>query len=223
MTVYQYLNGADWRNIWVVGDLHGCYSLLQSKLAAVNFNKDEDLLISVGDLTDRGRENVACLSLISEPWFRVIRGNHEEMMLDALVNHRDAGLWRMNGGDWFFTLDDADKTRVQRLLPQVAALPLIIEVETPLGRYVICHADYPAEHYQRDQPVDEERVVWSRERIAASQRGHRKEISGADVFIFGHTPVAAPQHFANQFYIDTGAVFSGTLTLMPIQGSEAQN
>ncbi|WP_194205666.1 metallophosphoesterase [Superficieibacter sp. 1612_C1] len=223
MTVYQYLNGADWRNIWVVGDLHGCYSLLQSKLAAVNFNKDEDLLISVGDLADRGKENVACLSLISEPWFRVIRGNHEEMMLDALVNHRDAGLWRMNGGEWFFTLDDADKTRVQRLLPQVAALPLIIEVEMPLGRYVICHADYPAEHYQRDQPVDEERVVWSRERIAASQRGHRKAISGADAFVFGHTPVAVPLHFTNQFYIDTGAVFSGTLTLMPIQGSEAQN
>ncbi|WP_414166291.1 metallophosphoesterase [Superficieibacter sp. BNK-5] len=222
MMVYQFLSGADWRNIWVVGDLHGCYSLLNSKLAAVGFDKEADLLISVGDLTDRGKENVDCLSLIGEPWFRAIRGNHEEMMLDALVNHRDAGLWRMNGGEWFFTLDDAEKIRVRTLLPQVAALPLIIEVDTLTDRYVICHADYPAEHYQRDKRIDEERVVWSRERIASSQRGQRKTISGADTFIFGHTPVAVPQRFANQYYIDTGAVFSGVLTLMPIQESGRQ-
>jgi hypothetical protein len=27
MSIYQRINGADWRNIWVVGDLHGCYTL----------------------------------------------------------------------------------------------------------------------------------------------------------------------------------------------------
>jgi serine/threonine protein phosphatase 1 len=26
MSIYQRINGADWRNIWVVGDLHGCYT-----------------------------------------------------------------------------------------------------------------------------------------------------------------------------------------------------
>lgn len=123
MTVYQHITGADWRNIWVVGDLHGCYSLLEQKLAALEFDKQQDLLISVGDLTDRGSENIACLTLITEPWFRAIRGNHEEMMLDALLHHRDAGLWQMNGGEWFFRLDDADKSRVETLLPQIAALP----------------------------------------------------------------------------------------------------
>ena len=30
MSMYQRINGADWRNIFVVGDLHGCYTLLMN-------------------------------------------------------------------------------------------------------------------------------------------------------------------------------------------------
>ena len=44
-----------------------------------------------------------------------------------------------------------------------------------------------------------------------------KDIHGADLFIFGHTPLRKAQRFANQYYIDTGAVMSGNLTLMQIQ------
>lgn len=32
MSMYQRINGADWRNIFVVGDLHGCYTLLMNEL-----------------------------------------------------------------------------------------------------------------------------------------------------------------------------------------------
>ncbi|EPJ2472299.1 serine/threonine protein phosphatase, partial [Klebsiella pneumoniae] len=46
------------------------------------------------------------------------------------------------------------------------------------------------------------------------------EISGADLFIFGHTPTHQPSQYANQMYIDTGAVFCGRLTLVQIQGGE---
>jgi hypothetical protein len=35
MSIYQRINGADWRNIWVVGDLHGCYTNLMNRLDAV--------------------------------------------------------------------------------------------------------------------------------------------------------------------------------------------
>lgn len=26
--MYQRINGSDWRNIWLMGDLHGCFALL---------------------------------------------------------------------------------------------------------------------------------------------------------------------------------------------------
>ena len=46
----KYVNGDDYSNIYVVGDLHGSYSLLKEELKAVGFNYNTDLLIAVGDL-----------------------------------------------------------------------------------------------------------------------------------------------------------------------------
>jgi serine/threonine protein phosphatase 1 len=105
------------------------------------------------------------------------------------------------------------------LVPKVAALPLIIEVMTEGKKVVICHADYPHNEYAYDKPVDAEQVIWNRERVSAAQDGIVNEISGADLFIFGHTPRASLK-YANQMYIDTGAVFCGRLTLVQIQGGD---
>ncbi len=71
------------------------------------------------------------------------------------------------------------------------------------------------------KPVDHQQVIWNRERISNSQDGIVKEIKGADTFIFGHTPAVKPLKFANQMYIDTGAVFCGNLTLIQVQGEGA--
>ncbi|MCS1270882.1 DUF551 domain-containing protein [Escherichia coli] len=61
MNLYSRIDGSGYRNIWVVGDLHGCYTRLMSELHRVDFDPAQDLLISVGDLIDRGTENVECL------------------------------------------------------------------------------------------------------------------------------------------------------------------
>ncbi|WP_151993949.1 metallophosphoesterase [Buttiauxella massiliensis] len=222
MSVYQHINGADWRNIWVTGDLHGCHSLLLKKLTSIGFDISQDLLISVGDMADRGAENVECLALLTRPWFLSVLGNHEQMLLDCLLNGGSTKHWRVNGGGWFFELDLEDEQRVRALLPQIAALPLVIEVTIQSKRFVICHADYPDNHYIFGKPVNEEAILWSRDRIAASSHGQVKAINGADQFIFGHTPLQTPQQFANQYYIDTGAVFVDNLTLLQIQGGESQ-
>ncbi|MBJ9837876.1 metallophosphoesterase [Citrobacter portucalensis] len=218
MSIYQRINGADWRNIFVVGDLHGCYTLLMNELEKVSFDPACDLLISVGDLVDRGAENVECLDLITMPWFRAVRGNHEQMMVDGLSKHGNVNHWIANGGGWFFYLDYDKEVLAKALVNKVAELPLIIELVTGDKKYVICHADYPYDEYEFDKPVDFQLVIWNRERIADSQDGLAKEIKGADLFIFGHTPARQPLKHANQMYIDTGAVFCGNLTLVQVQG-----
>ena len=217
MSVYQHINGADWRNIWVIGDLHGCRSLLQQKLQEISFDAGQDLLLSVGDLIDRGEENIECLALLKQPWFRAVRGNHEQMMLEHLRHHGGTYPWLINGGSWYPALNADNRNRVHALLPVVAVLPLIIEVAMPGKKTVICHADYPGDHYAYGKPVNEDVVLWDRDRITASDHGEIKHISGADQFIFGHTPVPVPLIFANQHYIDTGAVITGNLTLLQIQ------
>ncbi|HBW8012598.1 TPA: serine/threonine protein phosphatase [Klebsiella pneumoniae] len=220
MSIYQRINGADWRNIWVVGDLHGCYTNLMNRLDAVGFDPAQDLLVSVGDLIDRGAENVECLELITMPWFKAVRGNHEQMMLDAIA----AGYgrwelhWRQNGGTWYYFLNPEQEILAKSLIRKVAELPFIIEVEKDGKKFVICHADYPDDDYEFGKPVDADLVIWNRERVSAAQDGIVNEISGADLFIFGHTPAHQPSQYANQMYIDTGAVFCGRLTLVQIQG-----
>ena len=220
MIIYQRINGADWRNIWVVGDLHGCYTNLMNRLDGVGFDPAQDLLVSVGDLIDRGSENVECLELITMPWFRAVRGNHEQMMIDGLSAHGNVNHWVANGGGWFFYLDYDKEILAKALAHKATELPLIIELVTGNRKVVICHADYPHNEYEFDKPVPEEMVIWNRDRVSDAQDGNVSEITGADLFIFGHTPARQPLKFANQMYIDTGAVFCGRLTLVQIQGGE---
>jgi serine/threonine protein phosphatase 1 len=179
-----------------------------------HFDPCADLLISVGDIIDRGPDSVKCLQLLHEKWFRAVRGNHEQMALDALESN-DFALWTMNGGMWFSTLQD--KTRARTLLEACRELPHIIEITCVNGLNVVAHADYPAEAYVWNKPVSAQRVLWDRDRLMGFMVGKGQGIQGADHFWFGHTPVDKRYDFYNLHYIDTGAVFGGFLTLAQLQ------
>lgn len=214
--MYLSLDGHRWRHVWVVSDIHGCYQLLMQHLKRQKFNPYQDLLISVGDLIDRGPESLKCLHLISEKWFRAVRGNHEQMALDAIASQTYA-LWLMNGGAWFAELDDDSKAQALTLFAACDKLPWVIEITCRNGLNVIAHADYPASSYVRDKPVDKHSLLWDRSRICKLMAGKGEGIGGADHFWFGHTPLEKRIDFASLHYIDTGAVFGGTLTLAQLQ------
>jgi serine/threonine protein phosphatase 1 len=81
--MYQRINGSDWRNIWLVGDLHGCFAVLMSPPA----DKIRPLPGSshLGGRSDRSRAAKREMSRASRcRWFRAVRGNHEQMALEAL-------------------------------------------------------------------------------------------------------------------------------------------
>ncbi|HCR0217066.1 TPA: protein-serine/threonine phosphatase [Klebsiella aerogenes] len=214
--MYQREDGCAWRNIWLVGDLHGCFDLLMSQLRKLKFDPGKDLLISVGDLIDRGPQSVACLGLLRCRWFRAVRGNHEQMALDARASGEMA-LWTMNGGDWYQTASREQKWLADLLFTRCRDLPLIIELRCQDTTHVIAHADYPASRYNWQLPVDEHQVLWSRQRLTDHLAGRHGEIAGADHFWFGHTPLKRRYDSDNQHYIDTGAVFGGELTLVQLQ------
>ncbi|MFN6957730.1 metallophosphoesterase [Proteus mirabilis] len=213
--IYLRINGDKYRHIWVVGDIHGCFNLLKRNMHRVDFDKEKDLLISVGDLIDRGDQNVECLDLINEKWFRSVRGNHEQMAIDALFNGGDVNNWLYNGGNWFFLQNYEEEILSRACLAKADQLPLIIEVNTDGKKTVIAHADYPSDEYEFGKPVDGHYVIWSRERIGDD---NAREIKGADLFLFGHTPmIKGIEKRANQEYIDTGAVFGYGLTMRQIK------
>lgn len=221
-TIYQAVNGDDYRHIWAVGDLHGCYSLLIKSLNNVGFDTSRDLLLSVGDLIDRGAENAECLELLQMPWFRAVRGNHEQMAIDGL-GAGDVTHWMANGGDWYFRQDIDKEILTRALMELVRRLPHVLELTTRGSRVVVAHADYPADRYIFGQQLNSNDIVWNRERLSNSVDGKPRKIEGAELFVFGHSPVNRPVRFINQMYIDTGAVFCGNLSLIQLQGSNDED
>lgn len=141
---------------YVVGDLHGCYALLERLLNEVNFNPAQDRLFSVGDLIDRGPDSLRCLQLLDEPWFYAVMGNHEEMLLECFMPYLETGkLASMdeindsdclkNGGDWVMQYYLPEQQRLSddfnHGLLRVFALPLILIVGEGDNRFNIAHAE----------------------------------------------------------------------------------
>ena len=102
---------------FIIGDLHGCYSALESELNRVNFDDVRDRLFSVGDLIDRGPDSRMCADLIYEPWFHAVQGNHERMAFTAWLatysNCHRAGDFFRNGGGW---THDIERVELKALL-----------------------------------------------------------------------------------------------------------
>jgi len=209
---------------FVVGDIHGCFTMLDALLARIGFDAQRDRLFSVGDLIDRGPDSERALDALDAPWFHAIRGNHEQMLLDAVDGAGQAReLWRLNGGGWFDGLEsDVQQTFAER----IATLPYAAEITLADGGIaVLVHADvldnsWPATRDVLQQPadrVDERRLaplLWDRNRVHALQeRGAPVAVAGVDLIAFGHTPMNAAIACANTRWLDTGAVFGNRLSV----------
>lgn len=83
-----------------IGDIHGCLTALDTLLEVVA-PKPEDLLITLGDYVDRG-PNVSgvidrLIHLHQSGRLIPLRGNHEEMMLEARLGYHEK-IWQFHGG-----------------------------------------------------------------------------------------------------------------------------
>ena len=69
---------------YVMGDIHGEADRFHAMLKKIQFSED-DILILLGDVIDRGPDGIALLLEIMEmPNAIMLLGNHEYMMLQSL-------------------------------------------------------------------------------------------------------------------------------------------
>lgn len=208
---------------YVVGDIHGCFSLLRAKLDEIGFDPTKDRLFSVGDLVDRGTESDKVLEWLSKHWFHAVCGNHEQMIIDAF-NGGDNEIHQcaVNGGAWFFTMFEHEKDAIVEAFNK---LPIMIEVETPTGLVGIIHAQVSLNNWVTTKQAittpgafEEdvfENCIWGRTKI---NRMDETPIHGVTKVYCGHTPTKDVVVLGNQHYIDTGAVYTGKLTIVKITG-----
>lgn len=195
--------------VFAVGDLHGCFDLLMRGLDRINFNTSHDTLISVGDLIDRGPRSLDVLKLLHEPWFYAVRGNHEDMLLNAARSPEDRKILRENGGQWWFELPFSEQREAVEL---AQSMPIAIQIDSPIGVVGVIHADILNTQnwdvFTYLLKTGDLRVIqaamWGRQRIKA--RGEAWVEDAPRIFA-GHTIVPKPGRLGNVFYLDTGAFF----------------
>lgn len=201
--------------VYVVGDIHGCYYELIAALKAAGFKFGKDVLIAVGDIVDRGTENLKCLQLLKESWFHTVKGNHEDFCWQGLHDERIAFYHKMqnNGGRWFYELFDDEQEVVARM---VNRLPILIELHYKGKKYGFVHADVPVQDWEllkemvanNDMQIDSDRSVidhclWARSVVNLDT----VEIAQVDQVFLGHTVLPEIKHVGNCTFLDTGAVF----------------
>lgn len=216
-------------NLYAVGDIHGCYNLLMNRLKEIGFDFDNDLLVAVGDLVDRGTQNEECVSLIDQPWFTSVKGNHEDLTIMGLINPSYYQCHIQNGGEWFYELD---YTTQQNIVKKLKTLPIALEVSHNGKKFGFVHghieqndwSEFKDELNNFDQAqyiINRKRfpaeiAMWGRERLDSDNKQYT-HVTGVDAVIMGHTVTQKPCKRDNCYYIDTGAVHWGTLTILNLE------
>lgn len=199
-------------DVIAVGDIHGHLGLLTQFLDWVEGSGAH--VVFLGDLIDRGPNDVEVLelvkSLIDSPsdfglkQVDVLRGNHEQMMLDSQNSNEDLLLWIQNGAN----MSQHDKIELHR--EWVEKLPFYKVIGDTLFVHAGIRPNVPMEQQ------DEDDLIWIRLPFLNDTGDLSKVFPDGSVkrVVHGHSPInpGNPDIGEDRIGIDSGAYFSGVLT-----------
>jgi serine/threonine protein phosphatase 1 len=193
---------------YVIPDIHGRMDLLDEALDLVE-QRDGGTVIFLGDYIDRGLASAKVVARImagpTSPDFTwvPIRGNHEDMLLQALEEPIDLQIWQWwhgNGGDT--TMASYDGFVPDDHKDWMNNLPRLVQ-DT---HRVYVHAGVDESYALEDQP--QQVTQWFRYPSKANV-GYRDQH-----VVHGHTPqTVGPELYANRTNLDCGAFFTGKLVV----------
>lgn len=215
----------------LIADIHGCYDEFLHLLKAINFSHDKDKLIILGDMIDRGKDP----SLVVEHMMRlkesmqdrlvVIRGNHEQLMIDADLGSAEFALWMYNGGGKTISSFKRKNIDLTKAKEWFETLPLFYEDDDVICVHAGAVCGIPLDKN------DPQTLLWDRDFDELSRWDYKN-------LVCGHTPVKDVQmangsgtgfktlrpggkyEFGKSgcFLIDTGCVFGYKLTALIVEG-----
>lgn len=197
--------------ILAVGDIHGNMCLLSDLLSMIDRDLDPDIqLVFLGDYIDRGPDSKAVVDTLLnlqklKPATVFLRGNHEQMLMEALQgDNRD--FYLRNGGQETIESYGLDIDHLNDFprdhLAFLQDLPLFHVQEG----YFFVHAGVrPGVCLKSQIPND---LLWIRDDFWEYDRQLEYKI------VFGHTPFMQPYIRDNMIGIDTGAGYGGKLTAL---------
>lgn len=193
-----------------IGDIHGCAQTLQALLQKLKpYYGSGHTFVFIGDYVDRGPDSRRVFDILIELATRetcvFLRGNHEQMILNALEG-KNRRLWMVNGGLQTISSFDVDDFYTQ--LPERYRNFLNttkLYFDTP--DFLFTHGGLKPDESIETQLSEPERhadFLWEREHMGA----HLAGIVWEKPVVFGHTPVQEVFNDPMRLNIDTGCVFN---------------
>ena len=210
----------------IVGDIHGCLKEFQALLPLTGLDEQEDTLVILGDIIDRGPDSYGVLRKILRLKAKMggrlhcIMGNHEDMAIKAIQTN-DRVHWNRNGGGKTRKSFFKHKDPFQRYVGYLEELHLYYETDA----FLCVHAGAAEEG---PKATDRHTFLWDRE-IAGGKP------YGGKLLIFGHTSADQavyrdekgrpaqilkgdhPLPKKGSICLDTGCVYGGRLSAMVIE------
>lgn len=210
---------------FVIGDIHSHYDEMIELFQIVDFDVDNDTLISLGDLVDRGSNPLEVIeTLMKIKKFVHILGNHDEWCYQYLLNKNQPFEWISQGGQTTLSAYINNPEFSERHITFFDRAKLYyIDSENRLFVHGGFNHRIPF-HLQKD---NKELLIWDRSLVLTAMEYEQYDQTFTEfkeIFV-GHTPTQfikedIPKKFSNLWMLDTGIYFSGKLTIMNIETKE---
>jgi serine/threonine protein phosphatase 1 len=195
---------------FAITDIHGCAATFKMLVEDVICLTPSDKLYLLGDYIDRGPDSKGVLDYIiylRDHGFQTIalRGNHEEMLLQAYESSQYLELWMRNGG--MSTLKSFNAISIHEIPGNYIRFLKDLLFYCTTDSFIMVHAGL---NFSSEDPMrDEESMLWLRNFEVDTNR------TGGRGIIHGHTPISLVKIQENihqysskhKINLDNGCVF----------------
>lgn len=218
-----------------IGDIHGGFKALQQAFERAEVT-EKDKLIFLGDYVDGWSESsqiIEFLIEISEKQECIfIKGNHDVWCEDWLSFEQGPDIWLFNGGK--STVESYKDYSLEELENHLVFFQRMKPYHIDEQNHLFIHAGYSSMHgpekevyssnYRWDRTLWETAVAMDSKLQKNSELYPKRLLLYNEIFI-GHTPtldigMTTPANKANIWNLDTGAAFTGALSVMDIDTKE---
>lgn len=225
----------DKQKTFVVGDIHGGLKALKQVLSKVPICQG-DKLVFLGDYVDGWSESpqvidfIMSLSTLYECIY--IRGNHDDLLLNYLKSGSYAQEWFLHGGA--STIEAYDHTDKNSISKHISFLESLQDYYLDDDNRLFLHAGFTnlkgVKHEYFKKLFYWDRTLWETAlsldpSIATESDMYPQRFKIYKEIYIGHTPttrigMTVPLKKACIWNLDTGAAFTGPLTIMCIETNE---
>lgn len=172
---------------FAISDIHGCNDTFQRLLEKLQLAQGDELYL-LGDYIDRGPDSKGVMDtifLLQQQGLPVhcLRGNHEQMMLDAMNGMEDEEMdnWLLNGG--IATLESFSVNGNLQIEDKYLQFMDALEIYCEVDEYILVHAGL---NFNIPFPFsDEDEMLWIRNWYPDLNRNWL----GERIIVHGHTPM----------------------------------